>query len=421
MFKSAKSVWCIVVLAAPLYGQEQEEQATGLSFTVASEISYDDNVLRQPENQIGSRLWVLNPQLSFIKDSARDAYSVTYSARHNNYIDSPADTFTSQNAALSADKNITESNKIGVIARYDYNYEQRGTGFSQGTGALSLGGPTPMIVKELTGTYQLGSDEAKMRLIGTAGQRSTDRDSALIVNDSRDFKEEMLGGSVLYRVGSRTDLVAEYRERDITYERDPVDSAGRSIALDSTERQHLVGLDLEATAKTTGKLRVGTVERDFLWETAQWDDEPMPVETAADPQLAPAPVNSGQDLYWELAAVWAPRSYSRFELTTRSTTSEAMGVGSYVRSKDYLLSWTHNWKSTIQSRLDFTVGQDVYKDSARVDDRKSASVSMQYELEESLRFGFGYRYQQVESNVANGTFDKSVYYIFANYRRNQGK
>lgn len=424
MFKSAKIVWCIAVLAIPAYGQEDvEQQAGGLNFTVASEVSYDDNILRQETNPTGSRLWLLNPKLNFTKERARDVYSITYDAKHNNYIDSPADTFTSQTASVNIDKSLGESNKVGLDASYDYGFEQRGSGFSQGAGT-SLTSPTPVIIQQVAGSYQLGSDEARLRLIANAGHRATDRDSVLIANDSRDYKEQLTGAMVLYRVGSRTDLAVEYRDRVITYPRLPVDTLGREIPLDSEETQQLIGIDLEATAKTTGKLRVGTIERKFKWESVQWDGEPAPAETtetAAAVEPVQAPVNSGNDLYWELAALWAPRTYSRFELSTRSSTSEAMGIGSYIRSKDYTLSWTHNWKTNIQSRLNFSAGSDVYKDSARVDKRKSAAVSMQYDLEKWLTFGFGYRYQAVQSNFANSTFDKSVYYIFANYRPDQGK
>jgi hypothetical protein len=413
-------------MSVSVYAQDDSAtQAAGINFSVDSEFSYDDNILRQRQNPVSSRLWVLNPQLNLIKESARDIYSVTYDAKHNNYLDSPTDTFTSQRLAGKVEKSLNDSNTVTLDGSYDSNYEQRGTGFSAGQDALSIGSPTPLIVREVVATYQLGADEAKMRLIANAGRRMTDRDSALIANDSRDYNESMKGAQVLYRVGSRTDLAVEYRGRDIDYPRNPVDSAGREAALDGTEKQYLVGFDLEATAKTTGKLRVGTLKREFRWKEVQWDSA-APAQEAEAAQTpiaatAAAPVTSGSDLYWEFAAVWSPRTYSRFELSTRTSTQEALGVGSYIRSKDVTLSWTHNWRASIQSKFDFSSGTDTYKDSTRVDSRKIASVRLQYDVEQWLNFGFGYRYQNLDSNFANVAFDKSVYYIFANYRNNRGK
>ena len=423
MFKRSRIIWCAAALTLPVLGQEDSANPLrGLTFTVNNEFSYDDNVLRQQDNKTTSRVWTFNPRVAYQIDRAGGTYTLAYDAVHNNYLDSSDDTDTNQTASLRGEQKFNAFNKLGIVGSYNDGFEARGVGFNEGSNASQLGSPTPIIIKELTGNYQLGADRARMRLVGTAGYRATDRDSALIINDSRDYQEELLGASMLYRVGSRTDLVVEYRQREINYSRTPIDNLGREIPLDSQETLYLVGVDLEATAKTTAKVRVGTLERDFKWESAQWEDSAGGATEAPEPAAAApaqAPRSSGQDPFWELAAVWAPRSYSRFELSSRSSTRESLGIGSYVRSKDYVISWTHNWSTRVGTKLDFSIATDSYRDSGRVDDRKAANVAFTYDFDQRLSTGLGYRYQDVRSTAPGIAYDKSVFYIFANYRNQQ--
>jgi hypothetical protein len=64
-------------------------------------------------------------------------------------------------------------------------------------------------------------------------------------------------------------------------------------------------------------------------------------------------------------------------------------------------------------------GTDVYKDSSRIDERHSANFRLGYDFGEALSTGLGYRYQDMQSNFGNLGYDKSVFYIFANYQIGQ--
>lgn len=452
MPKLSKTIWCIALLSLPALGQDNNGlPLKGLNFSVKSEFSYDNNVLRQRSGEaasetsllegqqagvqdsnaanaqttplVESRIWNFNPRLSYRLQRGGGDYSLGYDLQHNNYLDSQQDTFTTQMLTFNGEQKFNNHNKLELLSSYNHSYEQRGVGFNEGSNAQRLSSPTPIAIADLTGNYQFGSDEGRLRLIGTAGARSTNRESDLIANDSRDYQERMLGGAVLYRVGFRTDMVVEYRQREITYPRTPTDSQGREINLDSEETQQLVGLDLRATAKTTGKVRVGTIERDFKWDSAAWDDQPVGTQAEETVGTVVEPIqeqrSSGQDFFWEFAAVWSPRTYSRFEFTSRSSTRESLGIGSYIRSKDYVLAWTHGWSTRIESTFNLSNGTDEYKDSSRIDDRKTANFSISYKVGRALNTGLGYRYQDMQTNFGNLGYDKSVFYIFATYQNDQ--
>lgn len=403
-------------------GQDQEAADNGLVGNVRSDFIYDDNILHQPEGGPGSRIWILSPRLAYSASSPGREIKADYEFTHNNYLDSSVDSYDRHAINLAVEQKLNNANKVSVQGSYMNTYEQRGIGFNEGDNALLLGAPTPLETKALTANYQLGADTARLRVLGSAGKRTTDRDSPVIIDDSRDFGENLLGAQVMYRVGWRTDLVAEYRTRSISYNRTPVSLDGTPIDLDSSEQQKLVGIDLRATAKTTGKLRVGSIKRDYKWDAAQWEDAPNP-----EPVPVPAPVQGiaseslDSNLYWELMAIWAPRSYSTFTLNSQVSTRESLAVGNFIRSQQFSLLWSHRWNGWVETELDLNTTRDTFVGANRTDERHAINFRMMYTFNSWLQAGMGVRHQKLNSNFSNLGFDKWVYYLYFNYSDSWGR
>jgi len=414
--------FALAACTAPLLGQELAQER-GFEARINSEFSYDDNFLRQKTAQAGTRVWVVNPGVRYTLETPGTLATASYDFVHTNYLDSRADNYTSHTTNLNIQKKLNDFNKFILDLAYLGSFEARGVGFSEGTNALLLESPTPLKANTISGSYQLGADTARMRVISNYGRRHTNRNSPLITNDSRDFNEDFYGAQLLYRMGWRTDIVGEFRGRSVTYPRTPVAADGSDLPLDSVEQQYLVGVDLRATAKTTGKVRVGTLERDFKWQSVQWEDAPnagVDEEPQVEPQPIQGPQDTGQDFYWELSAVWAPRTYSSVSVNSRVSTREAMAVGSFIRSKEFSMNWNHQWSSRIQTETSYTVGTDTYVDSDRQDDRQAMELRMRYTLDLWLNLGVGIRYQQLQSTFDNAGFDKWIYYLFVNYTEQRG-
>jgi polysaccharide biosynthesis protein VpsM len=410
---------------AAAVGQGMGTQEEGLKLIVNDELSYDTNILQQRNNPLSSRLWQFNPRLSYGKNIQGGNVSLIYDVIHYRFLDSMIDTHTNRNFTITVDRKINKYNKLQFFGSYANGSEQRGSGFSEGPSALSLNQPTGIQTKGLLTTYQLGADDHKMRFIASFDVRSTDRDSPAIINDARDYKDKTYGLQLLYRVGSRTDLALEHRDRTVSYTRTPVDATGTRLPLDSEEHYYLLGFNMDASAKTTARLRAGVIDRQFRWNSATWDDVPGGTGSEPAEALVPAsvqfPADSGTDLYLEAAIVWSPSSYSRYEVSTRSSNREALGLGNYIHSKDYTLNWTHNWSERVDSSINFIMGTDLYRGSTREDRRKLADLKMAFDFGQSLIAGFGVRYQTVASNFTTASFDKNVFYIFANYSQTQGQ
>ena len=92
---------------------------------------------------------------------------------------------------------------------------------------------------------------------------------------------------------------------------------------------YAVGVTWDATAQTTGIVRVGYQRKEF--------DAP------------------GQDTYtglaWEGTIRWSPRTYSFVEFTTAQHTTESTGFGDFTLSRVAFANWTHNWTERIQSAV----------------------------------------------------------------------
>ena len=416
-----------VLACVPASGQSQEagsENDNGLNFRVRNEISYDDNILNIRDSVLSSRIWEIAPDANFTLTRGGKKLDVNAGFIHRNYLDSSADTYTSRRAAVSYEQWMSEVFRVRLDGSLENLYEQRGNGVNEGQNALSLPGPTPLDISQLAMGLQLGREQAKMRFNADFMQRDTDRQSPIITNDSTDNSETMAVLAAKYRLGRRTDLVAEKRIRDFHYPNFTLNADGSLSSRDSREEIVIVGMDVAATGATGGKVRIGKIDRKFSWKSAYWDDE-VPVTPDIDQTSTAAPgvitpFEDSQDLFWEVVAIWDIKSYSRLELTTQSSTREALAVGSYIRSRDVTLRWTHLWSERLQSIIDFTFGEDVYKGTERIDDRTVYNLRLEYEFDDWLRMGLGFRHQNLDSPFSIVGYDKDIYYIFATYSKGYG-
>ena len=420
----------VVAWVSPLFAQEaavggasgtQNAQGEGLFLNLVNELRYDDNVLRLQDNPLGSRVWYLNAQANYGLQRGGTQLQLSHTLEHNRYLDSPADTHTNQLSRILVEQALNSSNKVSLLASRARGFEQRGLGISEGPNALLAVAPTPLNEDGVTVNYQLGRELARMRLIATLGHSSTDRNSALIVNDSRDYTIDTRGLQMLYKVGSRTDLVVERQVRDFDYARTSVDAAGDPLSLDSTDTRTVVGVNLAASAKTVARIRVGRQTRDFGWREVVWEDETgagAEGSQAVTGRAAGIEANTdNSDLYWEIAAVWSPRTYSRFEINSQTSTRESVLVGTFVRRKDLAFRWVHDWNSRLRTQLDISVGEDVYLGSNRADRRKGWGLKLEHAYSRALHVGYGYTGQQLTSSFEQSGFDRSLHYLFFNYRR----
>ena len=129
-----------------------------------------------------------------------------------------------------------------------------------------------------------------------------------------------VSGRFFYRFMPRTSLVFEARNTWANYV-SPLSTS------DNTDTRLYAGLTWEATAKTTGTIKVGQAHKNF-------DDGSRKDATMGS---------------WEGGLRWSPLTYSQFDLQSSRAPADSNGIGNYVINSGTTLVWNHKWASYISS------------------------------------------------------------------------
>jgi polysaccharide biosynthesis protein VpsM len=196
-----------------------------------------------------------------------------------------------------------------------------------------------------------------------------------------DHETAYVGGAFFWRFMPKTSLLFQYRHTSFDYP----SSSDQS----SSENLFAVGLTWDATAQTTGIVRVGYQRKEF--------DAP-----GLDPY-------SG--LAWEATIRWRPRTYSTVEFTTAQHTTESTGFGDFTLSRVAFANWTHNWTERIQSAVRAGLRNDDYRGGGvdRDDDTMTAGAGLQYQFRRWLRFEGRYDFVRRSSNIPTEEYNRNIF------------
>jgi hypothetical protein len=162
-----------------------------------------------------------------------------------------------------------------------------------------------------------------------------------------------------------------------------IDHLDASNSLDRSESDIMVGFGWQATAKTSGEVLVGMLNRDF--------DDPSR--------------GSSNDLDWDARIHWSPKPYSRVTAFTRRTSREdaSGGVGTFLA--DTLgVRWSHGFSQTLEldTNLEFTRAD---YDSPRTDDYWRLDLRVTQAITRWLDFGATYQFLGRRSNIPGLDYD----------------
>jgi len=340
---------------------------------------YDDNIFRSETNTKSSQVTVINPVIALQADSATKSVELSYGLTKSIHYSSRQDDAIDHDVNLDVAADLTSRLQTSLGASYRKNHDARGSTFS-GTAVAGALTPDKYHESALHGTIGYGV-RGRIDLTGDYSRKRYD--SNRFRTAARDFDTTGAGFSFSFPIMKKTKAVVEARYKKFDYKFLSV--AGN---LDSKEQSYFGGLDWDATAKTSGRLRVGYLRKKF---------------TSA--------LNTGSGgLSWELGMNWAPLSYSTVDLSTESTTKETDGLGSFIKTKTGSLSWNHGWNSKLSHTVTGSVSQDRYFGAivARTDKLYSFGVSLDYQLQRWLNMGFSYDYTKRTSDALNSSYKNNV-------------
>lgn len=340
-------------------------------------VGHDDNLFLSHTNQKASDMYVVSPG---VKLDARDPNKViqaSYQGQVGRYTSSSDDDYVDHTARAQFDMALDRRNFIKVGYDYIRSHDPRGS-----TDRPIEGSPDKYRQSTPYFTYALGAPGALGRFeayYSDASRRYLNNRETTI-NSDRDMPE--FGGAFYWRVMPRTYVVAEARGTNVRY-----DLSGSPLSAD--ERRYYGGITWEATAATTGTVKVGRLKRDFK-----------------DPTQTDFTGTS-----WEALISWAPRSYSKFDFYSARQTNESTGLGSFILTSVGGVTWTHAWTTYITTAVDARYQKDDYQGFDRNDKIAILGLKAGYKFRRWLTVGAEYARTKRDSNIDAFDYDRNLYLI----------
>jgi hypothetical protein len=316
----------------------------------------DSNVTRASDNKIDSWVTVLNPQLQLGKKIGENSLSVGISATKGIYHSSHSDNYDDYQIFANGDVEFDRGNRLSGSIVHLSGHDARGTSYSVGAGDL-LDGPDKFTSNTLNATYSYGALTANANVDVDMRLSDIDYDDDVLVsnpNRLRNRKENSLGSTFYYSISPKTDLLLEGNYLITDYS----GSIENIASLDSKTNYLLAGAKWETTAATSGFAKIGYQKRDF--------DE--------------ASRSGFSGIKWDVGVAWSPIERAIFEFSTVSDTRETNGQGNYIRRKDYVVDWRHEWLERFDTVATISYSVDNYEGDTvpRNDKTKEFKVAADY-------------------------------------------
>jgi len=312
------------------------------------------------------------------------AVAVSYTASHELYHSSRKDDNTDHILAANAQFAFDARNRVRLNAGYrkmeetasadqqiendKYNTTNVGAGYTYGADSA-------------TGQIRLGVSHDRLRY-----DNSYRFDDGSRLNAGKERDSTSYVGTFLYRVAPKTKALIEARHTQHDYV--------SNKALDSNNNALLVGAEWEATAFTTGSVKLGRERKDF--DLASKGD-----------------ASTGM---WEVGVTWAPLTYSTFSLNTRAGFDEGSDGADAIETQSTTLAWNHNWSQRVSSTVSYTRTDQDYDrpGNPREDNIDTFGVGVTYKLRRWLDVGIGYKHAENDSTQDGKSYKRNTYGLTLN-------
>jgi polysaccharide biosynthesis protein VpsM len=350
---------------------------------------YIDNLFRSENNEVSTWATRFTPKLRAWMQKNTNIYSLSYTANALRYSETDEDDYTDQIYNLDVHHEFNVKNVINLYGEFFDGHEERGTGLSEGNLGQIIPEPVEYERARLGGNYTYGSRAGKGRLMIAAEQLEYDYQNYRALTQFRDRDQNILTGTFYWAVAPKTDLLIEAKAIENEYDKTPTLIERPSGTFDSEEYNYVVGVDWEASAKTSGTIKLGVYDRSYK-SSAREDDD---------------------GFQWSADLEWKPRSYSRIFATALRFTQETNGLGNAINTEEYVLRWIHDWNNRSRTSLMGLAANDEYKGSDRDDDRYAFEAKYNYAMRRWLDLGLGYRFEERDSEQIRTSYTRNSIFL----------
>jgi hypothetical protein len=337
-------------------------------------IGTNDNVNASKNAPVSSGFTNLAAQVVAEIKKDGDRYTALASVNDMNYGSSKQDNYTNSEVNIAGDNYFTSSARLGwTVGQVNGSYPR----FTNVRTAVDLWHYT-----NVAGRFIYGSLEAPARLELDLGNQVRVYDNNRVTTADLDLTSNTVAGRGYYRLGSRTLALLEVRNTAVDYAASSATAKNSS----SKENRYYAGLTWEATAATTGIVKLGTMTKDF--------------NTGVNKNY------SGSS--WEASVRWLPLSYSAFDFQSSQTVGEAYGLGSYELRTNNAVIWNHKWTDLITSRVSFGSLRTEYTSVSRTDTASISTLTLDYAITRWLKVGIDLATTDSTSTDPNAGYKRNI-------------
>lgn len=391
-------VGCGVGFMSPFVVAEPEYAGVrlgdGVTFTpgLVVEQRFDDNIFSTQDDEVDTPITALLPAgVLAVEFDANSRLELSYKGDYASYWDSDDDNYDDHYLEASADVQVADKVAVQGYFGYEVEHDDRGTGPSNGLGAATTVAFTePTTYDRILGGAQLnigrqGASRVRGELAVDLDSREYNNFRTLTAERDRDRQTYRATGYL--EIAPNTDVLVEGRYGSIEY--DTVGASGRT--LDSDETSFLVGVTWRATAKTSGTVKLGYIDKEFDSDERTDFDDPT----------------------WSVEVVYAPKTYSQFSFTSGSAPRETDGQGDAITNTYYGARWDHDWSAAVSTNVSLQHTTEEFEGATREDDVTNITMGVDYDIRRFLTIGAGYSFSQRNSNQQNTDFDRNVFFLSA--------
>lgn len=345
-----------------------------------SKLEHDSNIYNSSNNEKSSGKLILNPSVNLTLDDALNSYTFGASLEHGTFFSSSEDNYLDSNLLAEVHLEPAENKRVDLSYTYGWLTELRGTGLSEGAGE-SLTEANEFKQHDASFRYEYGLVTSS-RFAVISNFRDTKYRNNRLITQFRDSNNISMGAEFLHAYSAITDLTFDIEQSKISY--DQIDQTG--VSRDSHVLDYRVGARWEATALTTGIVKVGYQTKTFKEDLR----------------------NNFYGLSWLVQAQWSPLTYSQFTISSNAGSVDPDLFGDYIDQKGIAVSWQHAWSEMIATSVQFSFTNDDFSGFDREDDSQELSLGITHNTARWIESSFYVSFQEKESNLDQFAFDKTI-------------
>lgn len=376
----------IGLMASSASAQEARMYEIGGGFLGGSSLEagavYSDNYFYEATNSLSATGYRVRPEVRLSRNMAPVEFRLNSYAEQADYdLPGDLDNYTDYGADSGLVWRPFSRHAFDVSGVYRRGHDQSGLLRTETTPVFDVGEIDEWNQTEAYVAYQYGAPGSTAGNRLRAGQRSreyvTNRDATVFLN--YDVRE--LGYELDYRYSPKTAFLLDVGHRSINYERGVLSSIGNRNGNEFTLR---TGLRWQATAKTSGDLRIG----------------------ASSYSLDGRARDSRQSLSWRANVRWEATNNTQIQLATGQSNIETFRNDTFfIEERNVGLSWRQVWTPRLNTTLGAAYSQSEFVGSTREDDVLVLSAGFGYTVLRNVSLFGDYGRNDRGSNEAFRDYD----------------